>query len=512
MSGGGDALRVWVVADRGDAAVAALGDALRAAGYAVTTLASQEVVQRLVKEAGGELIGSLRDLLRGLRDSEQESEPEHKLRPDVVVVTAANTFGPGNAFTRITGDDVLRIGVVPDYALGAAWVGAPLHAWVVPVETFVPALVEARVDEDRVEIAGPPVPAAYASGTDGAALREQWGLGPEPVVFVHCDRGDLDLDRLAFQFSLLEAAVQPVFFAGGDAGVSEALRAAARKHGVEADLLGAVPSLRDFHAVADLVVAPADDPRIGHVLALDRPVLLVGQPAVRTQVDFLTGLGAARHVPDVLRLGTELDLIASGSALADLTAGSALVGKADGTARVTEAIVRLIERREVILAAGREEPQAHRGPFERIGAPRVSVRVAGAPAQSTVSAVSSAEAKDELANLIMMEREAERKASEADRAVEQWRQRLELAREWNETQLATEAESQLARAEAAATAGREELERTRIQKEKLKESVRRGRGDASGPPAPAPTEKFEDMEVERDLAALRKRLRDELES
>jgi hypothetical protein len=510
VSAGPEALRVWIVADRGDASVVALGDAL-GDDFEVTVLAAQEVVQRLVREAGGELIGSLRDLLRGIRDGESEAEPEHKHLPDVVVVTAADTFGAGNAFTRLTGDDVLRIGLVADYALGTAWLDAPLHAWVVPVESFVPPLVDAGVDESRIEVAGPPVPEDYGASSDGASLREEWGLGPEPVVFVHCDRGVWDLDRLAFQFSLLESDVQPIFYAGADPAVADKLRRAAAKHGVEADLLGAVPSLRDFHAVADLVVAPVEDPRIVYVLAMDRPLLLVGEAEVRTQVEFLTALGAARHVPDVLRLGTELDLLAAGDTLGRLRQASATVGKPDGTAKVAEAIARLIVAREDILAAGREAPETRRGPFERIGAPRAKVRVPGAPAQRSASASSEAQAKDELANLIMMEREAEQKATESARAVEQWRQRLELATEWNETELAKEAEVQLERATAAEDAGREELERTRLQKEKLKESVRRGRGDAPAPPTAAPSEKFEDMEVERDLAALRKRLRDELD-
>lgn len=500
---------VWIVAESTGGSVSALRDALVDAGFTVTTMAPHEVVRRLVRGAGGELIESLKDLLRGLRDADEEPEPGQRHRPDVIVVTAPNVFGSANAFARLTGEEVLRVGLVPDYALGHAWLDAPLHAWVVPVEGFVPPLVEAGVDRDRIEVAGPPVPVDYASGADGAALRAQWELSDAPVVFVHCDRGGWDLDRVVFQFSLLETPVQPIFYSGTDAVVSDALRRAASKHGVVADLLGSVPSLRDFHAVADLVVTGVDDPRIVDVLALDRPLLLVGEPEVRTQMDFLARQGAARNVPDVLRLGTELDLAARPDVLEAMRAASATVGKADGTATAAAAIAGLIGRRAEILASGRKSPDTRHGPFERIGSPRQHIRVAGSPAQHSVSAVSSAEAKDELARLIMMEREAQRKAVESERAVEQWQQRLELASQWNEAELASEAQTQLARAQAAAESGREELERTRLQKEKLKESVRRGRGDAVAAPAPT-AGKFEDMEVERDLDALRKRLRDEM--
>lgn len=503
-------LRVWIVAKPGVASVDALAEGLGAAGYECTTLAPGQVARHLVQEAGGELIDSIRGLLKGIRDGDPAPESEHAHQPHVVIVMTPKLFGATAAFARLTTNDVLRIGLVPDYALGRAWVDAPLHAWVVPVEAFVQPLVESGVDEHRVAVAGPPVPPDYAEAVQADALREEWGFTEAPVVLVHCDHADWDLDRLAFQFSLLDAQVLPIFYTGGHAAVSDALRRGARKHGVEADMLGQVPSLRDFHAVADIVVMPADDPRVVDVLGLDRPVLLVGEADVRTQVEFLTGAGAARHVPDVLRLGTELDLVCREDVLAALKQGAATIGKTDGTQTAVAAVIRLIEQREAMLSAQERAPESRRGPFERIGAPTKAIRLPGAPAGRPTSSASTAEAKDELANLIMLEREAERKVTEAQRAVEQWGQRLELANEWNEVELAKEAQAHADRAQAEYKAAVESLERTRIQKEKLKESVRRGRGDAIAPPNPGGAQ-FEDMEVERDLDALRKRLKDELD-
>ena len=147
----------------------------------------------------------------------------------------------------------------------------------------------------------------------------------------------------------------------------------------------------------------------------------------------------------------------------------------------------------------------------------------------TASPLSAAQAKDELAALIMVERDLERKLTQAQRDQEQWYQRLELARQWNETELAVEAERRLHAHQNDAARFEEELERIRAQKDKLKSRVRASRGGGGGgprpprpegPPSPvgppsgsrpAPESRFRSMEVERDLSSLKERLRRELE-
>jgi hypothetical protein len=498
---------IWIVAESGDATALALAGQMDALGHPCTVLSPQQAVPRLVRDAGGDLIDSIRGLIRGIRDRDLESLDEASGvdgRPDVVVLTSPTLFGSAQVFTRLTEQGVLRVGVMPDYGMSGGWLDAPLHAWIVPVEAFVAPLEEAGVDPARVRIAGPAVPADYAEGQSRTELRESWGLGEEPVIFVHCDGGQWDLDRLMFQFSLLEEATQPVFYVGEDSGAADQLRRAARKHGVPADLLGAVPSLRDFHAVADLVVTAPDDVRVVHALAMDRPLLLVGHAPVRTQVDFLAGMGAVRHVPDLLQLGAELDLVAREETLATMAEAASKIGKADGTAAVAKALVEIVETRAEILATGAAGSPQRRGPFERIGTGQRGERLPG----SGRAPASTEEARDELANLIMTERGAETRVSDAERAIEQWTQRLELAGEWNEAELEEEARKQLSRAHREAKVAGEALERTRMQKQKLKESVRRGSQSASASPDVA--ERFEGMEVERDLDTLRKRLEDEL--
>ena len=111
----------------------------------------------------------------------------------------------------------------------------------------------------------------------------------------------------------------------------------------------------------------------------------------------------------------------------------------------------------------------------------------------------------------------------ARREQEQWRHRLELAREWNETDLAGEAERVLRGHLADIERFQEELDRVRVQKDKLKARVRAGRGGSSASrsqpsPPTAPTgsrrqaeSKFRNMEVERDLNSLKERLKREME-
>src|SRR5690606_22267911 len=85
--------------------------------------------------------------------------------------------------------------------------------------------------------------------------------------------------------------------------------------------------------------------------------------------------------------------------------------------------------------AGDEAP-ADDSPFESIGETSTS-----ATHEPSYAGISKAEAKDQLAALILSERDVEKRLAEAEKQQARWRGRLEMAREWKEDDLAAEAES-----------------------------------------------------------------------
>jgi phage shock protein A len=138
--------------------------------------------------------------------------------------------------------------------------------------------------------------------------------------------------------------------------------------------------------------------------------------------------------------------------------------------------------------------------------------------------LSQAEAKEQLAQLILLERDLERRVSEIERQQERWKNRLDLARDWNEEDLAREAESVLRGYLSEAESLNAELGDVRLQKDKLRqaarsEAERRGAGRDQGPPSqPGPGSeripnmegRFQKMEVDSDLKGLKDRIRREL--
>jgi phage shock protein A len=120
----------------------------------------------------------------------------------------------------------------------------------------------------------------------------------------------------------------------------------------------------------------------------------------------------------------------------------------------------------------------------------------------------------------MMERDLERRIAAARRDQDQWRNRLSLARDWNEGELAQQAEAKLRQALEEGERCQTELDKVLAQKEKLKARVRGAAPPPASPTTPPPTRdltpksqtdaRFRDMEVESDLDALRRRLKQEL--
>ncbi len=597
-------LRVWLIADDHLAAVAAIRGLLEERGAAVEILDLDVAIERLVLERGGQLLDNLKDLWRRARGSspaaagqdgappqasaasappadpaaagdpkvasmevigpdkgaeaakapaeqspvaEQSGALEAALqrgRPDMIVVTSPRTLKVLDLVSRAAGGEALLVALLPDYNLGKAWLKGAVHAFVIPHEGLRGPLQEAGVDPVRVFVGGPAIPRAYAEAHDPKAIRGDLGLdtaqGPVALI-LGAAISAANLDELILQLSLVDRPWQPIFHVGGNAEAAEQLRRSARAHGLPARMLGEVANLHDFVAAADLVLTHPADGLVTCALALDKPLLLVGDPGpVTTQCDFLVSQGAALHVVDVLRLSAEAEFALSPDRLGAMAEASARVGRRTGTQEVVDALGLIVERRQQIEGPPSDPGQQaegprFKGPFEMIGAPPSQPRPArpvvsaptsggapstplqAAPATSSASPLSAAQAKDQLAALIMEERELERTLEEARREQTRWHQRLELARQWNEQDLAREAERVLQRAIGEAERASAQLEQVRVQKEKLKARVRGGQSPPPGPGAQPPARagegivgRFQDMEIEDDLGRLKARLRDEL--
>lgn len=572
--------RIWLLADEHHQAISSVKDILTERGATVELLHLSDAMEKVLRQRGGRLLENFKSMLARVRgaDLEQEDQEEaeealgdvlERGRPDLIVASSARYLGSLDLLARAAGGQALPVALLPDYNLGNAWLKGAAQAYIIPHEGLKAPLLEAGIEDKRLFVAGPAVPQSFSARPDAAALRKDFALedAPGAVVLLLCHHMDAaELDRLVFQLSLVESPLTPIFYVGEDEQAAEALRRAARTHGILANLLRQVPNPQDFFAVAHLILARPEDERITGALALDRPLLLVGDAGpVTTQADFLVARGAALHCKDLLRLGAEVELALRPGRLEDMERASAEVGRTTGSLEVADALALILRDRAELQRAPATVPgdngdqPSFQGPFERIGVPRhernapapspgpfepvgrptpgpaAQSRPAPAPAPAqppaprpTHSPLSADEAKDELAALIMTERELERDLAQVRREQEQWHNRLELAREWNEGELAREAEERLRRVLDDAERMQVELDKVRVQKEKLKERVRGGR---PAPASPAPSgsgadtglpsargaeggpieSRFRDMEVESDLNALRQRLRDELD-
>jgi UDP-N-acetylglucosamine:LPS N-acetylglucosamine transferase len=467
------------------------------------------------------------------------------------VVTSARYSRPLSLLESLTGTKTAQIGVPLDFNLGPGWFDGSLDGFVAPDVPSRKRVQEAGYEPDRIFAAGPPVLPNFGGEVDREAAREDLEFGDETHVLVRADSFDpTELDRIIFQGTLVERNVQFLFHHNGDGAVSQALRRSADQHGLSAAMFGRVPDLERYVAASDLVIASPADLTIPEIVSCRRPLLLVGAAEDYVhQVDTLLDAYGAEQLDDVLRLGSELEGLLDEETFGDLEERCAETRLSPGNRPVAEALTAALEaaaewtlerptRPAPEAPDGAEEPEASEGaeptgPFEKIGTGASEDGVGDrrrleGPTDDTDAAtprpsLSRAEAKDQLAELILNERELERRLSELEREQERWRNRLDLAREWGEEDLADEAKEILKEYIDDASGAKDELEDVRRQKEKLKRAAERGRGDGvsaqlegdrgigEDPERAAEIEeRFEEMELDRDLEDLRDQVEGEL--
>jgi UDP-N-acetylglucosamine:LPS N-acetylglucosamine transferase len=554
---------IWILIDHSSrqAAFEDVGEHLSEQGVEIQIVTITEVLGSVARDA---LTGGAERLLRGLRVAFQGRSSDEDLlgavrraRPDVLAVTNGRYLRALGLLENLTGIKTLQVGVLANYNLSTDWMNSGVGAYVVPHADFRERLVANGARAERVLIAGPPIRPGFARDVDREAVRDEFGFGDSKSVLVRADSFPAkNLEKLVFQCSLVEGDVRFVFHHNGDQSTASTLRAAADKYGLPAAMFGSVPDLERFVVAADAVLAPVQDPYISELVVASRPMILVGADEDHaSQSEFLVEQGAAWHIADVLRLGSELERALTDEDLDAMTGAAEGLGSREANRAVADALGSALEHAEEWMVSpatappddgepagdggdGEEAPEST-GPFETIGrgsrdksadseaAPSSDSPGAEEPSRApsrSYAGISKSEAKDQLAELILIERDIERELTEVTRQQERWRKRLDLAREWNEEDLAQEAEDVLREYLEEAKPLERELADVRRQKEKLKSAARGDAPSSADQPAGLIGDEREDggrsradmerrfqrLELDRDLDDLKDRIKREL--
>ncbi|AWV90127.1 hypothetical protein [Bradymonas sediminis] len=561
---------VWIMVNRStrESAFEAVAERLRADGVDTQIVTLSDVIGSVARDA---FAGGAERVLRGLRVAFQGRGLEEdflgavrRARPDILAVTNPRYARALGLLESLSGISTLQVGILPDYNLSTDWINSSLQAFVVPTEEHRGRLVANGLLGERVLVASPAIEAGFAEDIDRAKARKDLGFGDEQVVLVRADSFPLQMvEKIVFQAKMVEGAVRFIFHHNGDGACAAALRRAADQHAFAAGMFGKVSDLQRFVAASDLVMAPPSDPYVAETLALGRPILFVGgEDSGAAQAEFLSEAGAARYVLDVLRLSSEIERMLEPQTLSSATEAAVSVGQQDGSAQTAAALMIALENADAWLHeptpdaakkaakvggadadSARQEP-ASSGPFETIGNGRStstessspahagtaqddasgSIRDAEPPARKrSFTGISVAEAKDQLAELILMERDFERRLGEAEKQRKRWENRLELAIEWKETDLAEEARDMLAGFVSDVHSLQRDLDDVRNQKSKLKRAAQGSSGSGSSRSASEPRallgdgssdrrdpreveDRFRKMELDRDLDDLKDKL------
>lgn len=547
--------RVWL-ATRGDDRAIRHRDALSAALLARGASGVHVVsVEGLVRGAAAELGQRAGILIEGAaqriarlvgaaaRTAPAGAEPE-PVTPDadLVLVDDPRITRGLRAFLKLKRGAPLLVGLESDFEVDPGWRAAGVHALIVPHDELRLALGGDQAVAPIV-VAGPPVdpslaPPAAPEPVDPGAAKTAIGADPaQPLVLVLAEGMDAELlGRIAFQLTLPEPAPTALFYYGSDEGLAPVLRERAAAYGLAAGMFGAVADLGAYFRAADLVVAAADDPALFEWTVAARPLLAAGTAGESPRAQFLADRNALLWARDVVQLGVQVEELLGGdearaeSLRASVAAAGALV-PADGCARIADAVAQLYARRDelmrVVDEASSGAAPASDGSKPSQGAPQpprpTAFELIGAgeqaPGLDAPGGLSLAEAKDQMAALILQEREAERALTEASRTRDLWLRRAELSSASGDASLFDVAELQLAKARAEVSRRNREIDTIRRSKDKLK--VRAGARRAPAAPSPSSSEplpapssaassdieaRFRSMEVDRDLDRLRRKI------
>lgn len=513
---------VWILVDHSSRATAFSSIA--------ETLSENDVESEIVtitevlgNAAKGAISGSAERLIRGLRVAFKGRSDEdfigavQKGQPDLIVVTNQRYVRALSLLKSVTGSHALQVGVCTDYNFSEAWSRSLVQAFIVPHEDFKTSASRSGVLGSRVVVAGPPIQASFENELDREKVREKFKFSGEKVVLVRANGFDPStLDKLLFQSTLVDSKCRYLFHHDDDGTTASTLRVAASKYGVPALMFGKVGDLERFVVAADVVVCAPQEPYISEIIALDKPVVFVGNDDEKgQQVEFLTTCDAAGQISDVLRFGGAFDPFLTDDWLLTASKAGAALSNQKANIGVAEALLSILQESKSWTQSdnppGDTPSHDPNSPFEEIG----GEDEAETNNESFVG-ISKAEAKEQLASLILAEREIERKLADIEAQQERWRKRLQMARDMDEEDLATDAESVLREYIDEGSSIQAELKSVLGQKNKLKIHAGAGAARTLGPKSTSHEKveemerRFRKMEVDSDLDDLKNKIKREL--
>jgi hypothetical protein len=219
------------------------------------------------------------------------------------------------------------------------------------------------VPRERIAVTGVPIPLGLVPSGDRAAARTEAGLSADAaVVVVRTEVAADDLGPLLVQLTLLEGRPWILFDVGEDVAAAERLRAEVPRLGIAAKMFAAGPDEARFHALADVIVGPADPFAVARTFAVGAAAVVLGRPA-RGALDAVVDAGAVRVVLAVGRLAADVDLLRAPERLQAARAAARGAAVPDAATRLADVLARArtergsfaTQRRRKGLPAGLED-------------------------------------------------------------------------------------------------------------------------------------------------------------
>ncbi len=475
------------------------------------------------------------------------AEPYQTSRFDAIIVTHPDLF----AATRILTDhNTLCLGLVPNLDLHPGWTQADADAIILPHPALREHFANAHWPEESLFDGASLVAPSFSKDYDKNKNLKDFGIDPQngPILLTIAPSFDeVQLERLLFQLSLLKAPVQHLIFAGDQSRTMQLLRKFAAQYQVVARMFPLVDDLPRIFALADLALLHAEAPELHNLLALGKALLILDDGQMNPLTSLLQRLDAAAAAPDLTRFGAELDhILHDPPSLNRLDQGAKNLAKHAGTEPISNAIHSALAARTNLLnraahlrhqkatAPAPAAPPA--GPFEVIGqasttpttppkeltagnaptpAPSLFVTTHPNPSRPNIepkASISPAAQKAvhaELTELILLERNIERRLNDAMDLTSKWEQRLELAKNANDHSLLAEATRFLDAARAEERDLLRELDQVRHRKKSaldfgqrtpsLSTTTTQENTDLEG--------RFRALEMERQMQRLKDRMR-----
>ncbi|MCA9564605.1 MAG: hypothetical protein KC561_14010 [Myxococcales bacterium] len=533
-----DGARIWIASRGGERPAqyqSSLVSLLEAAGAArVDVIGLEGIGRQTASDLGqwasavvGSTVGRIASAIPG-RSSEAPSEEQGPTGPDLVIADDPSILPAVRAALIFSKADPLVIGLVDDFKVDTRWRTNKVHALIAPHEEIRNGLAASV----PVEIAGPPFnrqAVREPAETSRQEQKQSLGLESDPVVLIRADGMSKDtLERVVFQLTLLEAPAQCLFYFADSPELSQRLNSLAVDYGLPASMFGREDELDAVMPAVDLVLADAT-----HALAIEMlldgpPVMLVGPGKGIARAGFLADHGAVERVEDLLRLGSTVERALTSP---NPESGAVCVS-VEGNDDVVSAIGRLYSRAEELRSGSDSQGTSDsKEPSESGTKPRTFLQPIGSSVpknpdagQRFVPRISLAEAKSQMAEIILKEREVDRALADAVKQRDRWLERLELATDSGDHELVKAANTELDLLRAEVARQNRAAEELRGAKEKLKARVsaaaqhRRetsGKRVANAPQSPSGQAAFSDhearfkrLELERDLKRLRRKIGD----